>query len=135
MTKQTGRVSVSRVILGLLVVLGVLYFIGSSMYTYVPESRQAGSELWFRSGEWRSHVEEHAKKASKLEGSGIGLKSPVSDDTQFGRVEMSIDANGKINLRNPKFNLEATITPSVRDGAVQWDCKGTPPKDMNQRCR
>jgi hypothetical protein len=135
MMKQTGRVSAVRVILGLLVVIGVLLFIGSIGYEHVPESRRAGSELWFSSGDWRSHVEEYAKKTSRLEGSGMGLTSPVANDTQFGRVEMSIDANGRIQLRNSRFNLEAVMTPSVRDGAVHWDCKGTPPKDMSQWCR
>lgn len=135
MVSQSSKVSALKVILGLLVVLGVLYFIGGSVYTHVPESRQAGSELWSMTGGWRSHVEEHAKKALKLEGSGLGVKNPLALDTQFGRVELSIDGNGEISARNAKFSLEVVISPSLRDGVVHWECKGTPPKDMSSWCR
>lgn len=117
-------------------VLVILFVVGVCYVAYsVPRSKWAGSALWHEASEWRGHVEDYARKTSRLDGSGRDLKSPLVTDTKYGRVEATIDADGKINLRNREFNLEAVITPVLRDGVVQWNCKGTPAKDMGPNCR
>ena len=132
---RAKRISITRVVVLLLIVFGIFLVIAIPTYTHVPPSRQAGSYLYTMSSGWRKHVEEHARRTSSLVGSNFGLKSPVVEDARFGRFEMSIDSNGTIKVRNTKFNLEALITPSLREGSVDWSCKGTPAKDMTHRCR
>ncbi len=138
--------TITRVVVLLLIVFGIFLVIAIPSYTHVPPSRHAGSYLYHMSSGWRKHVEEHARRTSSLVGSNLGLESPVvEEDTKYfinhntyhslGRFEMSIDSNGTIKLRNTKFNLEALITPTLREGSVHWSCKGTPAKDMRPRCR
>jgi len=132
---RAKRISITRVVVLLLIVFGIFLVIAIPTYTHVPLSRQAGSYLYTMSSGWRKHVEEHARRTSSLVGSNFGLKSPVVEGSEFGRFEMSIDSNGTIKVRNTKFNLEALITPSLREGSVDWSCKGTPAKDMTPWCR
>jgi hypothetical protein len=133
--------TITRVVVLLLIVFGIFCVIAIPSYTHVPPSRQAGSFLYTMSSGWRKHVEEHARRTSSLVGSNFGLESPVVEDrkfgypTQMGRFEMSIDSNGTIKVRNTKFNLEALITPTLREGSVHWSCKGTPAEDMSPSCR
>ena len=129
------RISITRLVVLLLIVFGILYVIVRPTYTNVPPSRQAGSYLYSMSLDWQKNVEEHARRTSSLAGSNLGLNSPVVEDTKFGRFEMSIDSNGTIKVRNTKFNLEALITATLREDSVHWSCKGTPAKDMRRRCR
>jgi hypothetical protein len=132
---RAKRISITRVVVLLLIVFGIFLVIAIPNYAHIPPSRQAGTYLISMSSGWRMHVEEHARRTSSLVGSNFGLKSPVIEDARFGRFEMSIDSNGTIKVRNTKFNLEALITPSLREGSVHWSCKGTPAKDMTQSCR
>lgn len=132
---RAKRISITRVVVLLLIVFGVFCVIAIPSYTHVPPSRQAGSYLYSLSFDWRKHIEKHARRTSSLVGSNLGLKSPVFEDSKFGRFEMSITSNGTITVRNTKFNLEAVITPTLREGTVQWSCKGTPAKDMSSWCR
>ncbi len=127
--------TITRVVLLLLIVFGIFFVIAMPLYTHVPPSRQAGAYPYNMSSGWRKHVEEHARRTSSLVGSNLGLESPVVEDTKFGRFEMSIDSNGTIKVRNTKFNLEALIKPTLREGSVNWSCKGTPVEDMSPRCR
>jgi hypothetical protein len=127
--------SATKVVVLLLIVFGILYVIVRPTYTYVPPSRQAGSYLYSMSLDWQKHVEEHARRTSSLVGSNVGLESPVVEDTKFGRFEMSIDGNGMIKVHNTKFNLEALITPTLREGSVDWSCNGTPAEHMTLLCR
>ncbi len=127
--------TITRVVLLLLIVFGIFFVIAMPLYTHVPPSHQAGAYPYNMSSGWRKHVEEHARRTSSLVGSNLGLESPVVEDTKFGRFEMSIDSNGTIKVRNTKFNLEALITPTLREGSVNWSCKGTPVEDMSPRCR
>jgi len=132
---RAKRISVTSVVVLLLIVFGIFLVIAIPTYTHVPPSRQAGSYIYSMSSGWREHVEERARRTSSLVGSNLGLKSRVVEDTEFGRFEMSIDNNGTIEVRNTKFNLEALITPTLRQGSVDWSCKGTPAKDMTHWCR
>ena len=132
---RAKRISITRVVVLLLIVFGIFLVIAIPTYTHIPPSRQAGSYLYTMSSGWRKHVEEHARRTSSLVGSNFGLKSPVVEDAEFGRFEMSIDSNGTIKVRNTKFNLEALITPSLRESSVDWSCKETPAKDMTPWCR
>ena len=132
---RAKRISITRVVVLLLIVFGIFLVIAIPTYTHVPLSRQAGSYLYTMSSGWREHVEERARRTSSLVGSNLGLKSRVVEDTKFGRFEMSIDNNGTIKVRNTKFNLEALMTPTLREGSVDWSCKGTPAKDMTHWCR
>ncbi|MFQ5937781.1 MAG: hypothetical protein ACE5LB_15360 [Acidiferrobacterales bacterium] len=127
--------TITRVVVLLLIVFGIFCVIAIPAYTHVPPSRQAGPYLYWMALDWQKHVEEHARRTSSLVGSNLGLKSPVVEDTRFGRFEMSIDSHGTIKVRNTKFNLEALITPTLREGSVQWRCRGTPAEDMPPWCR
>ena len=138
--------TITRVVVLLLLVFGIFAYIGMVTYTEVSQSRLAGSYVYNMSLGWQKHVEEHARRTSSLVGSNLGLESPVvSEDitsfinnttfTKLGRFEMSIDSNGTIKVRNTKFNLEALIKPTLRDGSVNWSCKGTPVEDMSPPCR
>jgi hypothetical protein len=127
--------TITRVVVLLLIVFGIFCWIATVSYTHVPRSHLAGSYLYSKSSGWRKHVEEHARRTSSLVGSNLGLESPVIQETQFGRFEMSIDSNGKIKVRNTKFYLEALITPTLHEGSVNWSCKGTPAEAMTPPCR
>jgi hypothetical protein len=133
MIRQTGKVRWPAIAAGVIIVLTVVIFLPS--YSYVSQSRQAGSELWSRTHELRSEIEDRVKKSSGVDGSGLALKAGVSEETKFGRVEISVDSNGKITARNIKFDQELSAFPVVRDGSIEWQCKGTPPKDMSPWCR
>jgi hypothetical protein len=127
--------TITRVVVLLLLVFGIFAYIGMVTYTEVSQSRLAGSYVYNMSLGWQKHVEEHARRTSSLVGSNLGLESPVVKDTKFGRLEMSIDSNGTIKVRNTKFNLEALITPTLGEGSVHWSCKGIPAEAMSPPCR
>jgi hypothetical protein len=133
--RRSRGVSVTRIVAVLAALAAAFLILGNIIYTRVPPSRIAGSELPVFANDWRDIVEANARQTSSLNGSGAGIKSPIIIETKHGPVELSVDGNGTITAKNAKFQQSVVLTPQLRAGSVSWVCKGSPANDMSQSCR
>jgi hypothetical protein len=75
-----------------------------------------------------------AEKSGNLAGAGKGIKLQVRNDPKYGEMKWIVSDNGAIRGWNEKNALEVTLTPSLKGGKTDWNCKGYPVNAMPASC-
>jgi hypothetical protein len=75
-----------------------------------------------------------AEKSGNLAGAGKGIRLQARTDPQYGEMKWIVSDNGAIRGWNEQNALEVTLTPSLKGGKTDWDCKGYPVNAMPVSC-
>lgn len=75
-----------------------------------------------------------AEKSGNLSGAGKGVRLQARIDPQYGEMKWIVSDNGAIRGWNEQNALEVTLTPSLKGGKTDWDCKGYPVNAMPATC-
>jgi hypothetical protein len=77
-----------------------------------------------------------AERSGTLVGSGVGVAIPGRESAILGRTQWTISPDGAIRGAAPERGLIVALTPEMRDGKVEWNCKLEPEREfMRATCR
>jgi hypothetical protein len=82
----------------------------------------------------KQQVAASAEKAGNVTGAGNNIKITTSNHPKFGELKWIVEANGAIRGWNEKNAIEISVTPSVKDGKISWNCRGYPNASMPATC-
>jgi hypothetical protein len=82
----------------------------------------------------KQQVAAAAEKSGNLAGAGKGVKLQARNDPSHGEMKWIVSDNGAIRGWNEKNALEVTLTPSLKGGKTDWNCKGYPVNAMPAAC-
>lgn len=98
------------------------------------DAREAAQALISGADPARKQVAASAEKLGNLAGVGKGIKVSAINDPKHGEMKWIVSDNGDIRGWNEKNALEVTLTPVLKSGKANWNCKGYPVTVMPLDC-
>src|SRR5688500_9300335 len=98
------------------------------------EARGAAQALVSGTETDRQEVAATVEKAGNVAGSGRGIKVQARTGPEHGEMKWIVSDNGAIRGWNEKNALEVTLTPLLKGGKADWNCKGYPVNAMPTNC-
>lgn len=82
----------------------------------------------------KQQVSAAAEKTGNLAGAGTGVKLQARADPKYGELKWIVSQDGAIRGWNEENALEVTLTPTLKGGKTDWNCKGYPVAAMPLTC-
>jgi len=98
------------------------------------ESKEAAQALISGADAAKQQVAGVAEKAGNLSGSGANIKLASRTDPKLGELKWIVESNGVVRGWNEKNAIEISVTPTLKDGKVNWACRGYPNASMPPAC-
>jgi len=98
------------------------------------EARSAAKALLTGAEAAKAQVGNAAEKSGSLAGSGRGVKVDKRSDAKLGALTWVVSEDGAVHGWNGENAIEITLTPSLKDGKVAWNCSGYPRHVMPPSC-
>ncbi|HEX6829418.1 MAG TPA: hypothetical protein VF104_10625 [Burkholderiales bacterium] len=86
------------------------------------------------SEEARLRVAANILDRRSTEGAGRGFPGPVRLQSRHQDYELTVSADGLINLRSGGTGVYLQLTPRLREGKVVWESRVSP-DELSQYCR
>ncbi len=98
------------------------------------EAKEAAQALVSGAEAAKQQVAATAEKSGSLAGAGKGIRLQAKTDPEHGEMKWIVSDNGAIRGWNERNALEVTLTPSLKGGKADWNCKGYPANAMPTSC-